>query len=56
MEQQLKLPLDHDLQSNKLNVLFAKFEKYCKPKQNVTVERYQLNNIMHMQETVEVID
>ena len=25
---------------NKIDVLFTKFEVYCKPKQNVTVERY----------------
>ena len=28
---------------NKIDVLFTKFEEYCKPKQNVTIERYRFN-------------
>ena len=28
---------------DKINVLFAKSESYCKPKRNVTVERYKFN-------------
>ena len=28
---------------DKIDVLFTKFEEYCKPKQNVTVERYRFN-------------
>jgi len=38
----------------KLDILFAKFKKYCKPKQNVTVERYQFNTCV--QKTDETID
>ena len=30
-------------EENKLDVLFRKFEAYCKPKQNITVERYRFN-------------
>ena len=41
-------------ESNKLDILFSKFEKYCKPKQNVTVERYQFNT--RAQEIDETID
>ena len=29
-------------ETDKITVLFAKFESYCKPKQNVTIERYVL--------------
>ena len=32
-----------ELQCDKINVLFKKFEEYCKPKQNITVERYHFN-------------
>ena len=32
-----------DTQCDKINVLFTKFEEYCKPKQNMTVERHQFN-------------
>jgi uncharacterized protein YfaT (DUF1175 family) len=28
---------------NKINVLFAKFEDYCKPRKNVIMERYKFN-------------
>ena len=30
-------------ETGKINVLFAKFEAYCKPKENVTIERYRFN-------------
>ena len=30
-------------ETDKIEVLFAKFEAYCKPKQNVTIERYRFN-------------
>ena len=30
-------------ETNKINVLFAKFEAYCKPKHNVTIKRYCFN-------------
>ena len=30
-------------ETDKIDVLFAKFEAYCKPKQNVTIERYRFN-------------
>jgi len=30
-------------ETNKIDVLFAKFEAYCKPKQNVTIKRYCFN-------------
>jgi len=29
--------------TDKIDVLFAKLEAYCKPKQNVTIERYRFN-------------
>ncbi|KAL5468831.1 hypothetical protein EMCRGX_G029953 [Ephydatia muelleri] len=32
-----------DQDKNKISILFQKFEGYCKPKQNVTVERYRFN-------------
>ena len=32
-----------DSQCDKIDVLFTKLEEYCKPKQNVTVERYRFN-------------
>ena len=28
---------------DKIDILFSKFEEYCKPKQNVTIERYRFN-------------
>ena len=27
-------------ETNKIDILFCKFDAYCKPKQNVTIERY----------------
>jgi len=30
-------------ETDKIEVLFAKFEAYCEPKQNVTIERYRFN-------------
>ena len=30
-------------EKNKISILFQKFEGYCRPKQNVTVERYRFN-------------
>ena len=30
-------------ETDKIDVLFTKFEAYCKPKQNVTIERYRFN-------------
>eukprot|EP00731_Ephydatia_muelleri_P001018 Em0001g1018a len=39
---------------DKINILFAKFESYCKPKRNVTVERYKFNT--RMQAAEESID
>ena len=30
-------------ETSKIDVLFAKFEAYCKPKRNVTIERYRFN-------------
>ena len=41
-------------EQDKINVLFAKFESYCKPKRNVTVERYKFNT--RMQAAEESID
>ncbi|KAL5488848.1 hypothetical protein EMCRGX_G017861 [Ephydatia muelleri] len=32
-----------DQDKNKISILFQKFKGYCKPKQNVTVERYRFN-------------
>ena len=32
-----------DDEKDKIDVLFKKFEEYCKPKKNVTVERYKFN-------------
>ena len=32
-----------DGERDKISTLFAKFEAYCKPKQNVTIERYRFN-------------
>ena len=43
-----------DSQHDKIDVLFTKFEEYCKPKQNVTVERYHFNTCM--QDMAEPID
>ena len=43
-----------DTQRDIINVLFTKFEEYCKPKQNVTVERHQFNT--RVQDKVEQID
>ena len=33
-----------DNERDKISVLFAKFEEYCRPKQNVTIERYRFNS------------
>ena len=41
-------------QHDKIDVLFTKFEEYCKPKQSVTVERYRFNT--RMQDKAEPID
>ena len=41
-------------QRDKIDVLFNKFEEYCKPKQNVTVERYHFNT--RVQDKGEQID
>ena len=30
-------------EADKIDILFSKFEAYCKPKQNVTIERYRFN-------------
>ena len=43
-----------DTQCDKIDVLFTKFKEYCKPKQNVTIERYHFN--MRMQDKAEPID
>ena len=32
-----------DGERDKIDILFSKFEVYCKPKQNVTIERYRFN-------------
>ena len=32
-----------DEETGKIDVLFTKFEAYCKPKQNLTIERYRFN-------------
>ena len=34
-------------EQDKIEVLFSKFESYCKPKQNVTIERYRFNTRVH---------
>jgi len=41
-------------ETDKINVLFTKFEAYGKPKQNVTIERYRFNN--HTQTSGETIN
>ena len=41
-------------EKDKINVLFKKFEDYCKPKQNIAVERYKFN--MRLQDKSETID
>ena len=41
-------------EESKLDVLFTKFDTYCKPKQNITVERYHFN--MRAQEANETIN
>ena len=41
-------------EKDKIDVLFTKFEDYCKPKQNVAVERYKFNS--RLQEKSETID
>ena len=44
----------NDMQHDKIDVFFTKFEEYCKPKQNVIVERYQFNT--QVQDKAESID
>ena len=39
---------------DKINVLFAKFKKYCKPKQNITIECYCFNS--RVQGKLETVD
>ena len=41
-------------EQNKLTPLFKKFDDFCKPKQNITVERYKFNT--HTQKTDQTID
>lgn len=41
-------------ETNKISVLFQKFENYSKPKQNITVERYKFNT--RVQSNTESID
>ena len=41
-------------ETDKLDVLFTKFGTYCKPKQNITVERYRFNT--RVQEASKTID
>ena len=43
-----------EIQVNNIYVLFSKFEEYCKPKQNATVERYRFNT--RTQDKAEPID
>ena len=43
-----------DKSRDKIDVLFNKFEEYCKPKQNITVERYRFNT--QVQDKGEQID
>ena len=33
-----------DEERDKINILFTKFEEYCKPRGNVTIERYRFNS------------
>lgn len=32
-----------EVEQDKIDILFSKFNAYCKPKQNVTIERYRFN-------------
>ena len=41
-------------EESKLDVLFTKFDTYCKPKQNITVKRYHFN--MRAQEANKTIN
>ena len=43
-----------DKSRDKIDVLFNKFKEYCKPKQNITVERYRFNT--QVQDKGEQID
>lgn len=43
-----------DGERDKIDILFAKFEAYCKPKQNVMIERYRFNTRVQAKE--ETID
>ena len=41
-------------EQDKIDVLFSKFESYCKPKQNVTIQRYRFNTrVQGRQETID---
>ena len=41
-------------EQDKIDVLFSKFESYCKPKQNVAIERYHFNTrVQGRQETID---
>ena len=41
-------------EQGKIDILFSKFETYCKPKQNVTIERYRFNTrVQGRQENVD---
>ena len=41
-------------EQDKIDILFTKFEMYCKPKQNVTIERYRFNTrVQGKQETID---
>ena len=33
-----------DDERDKIDILFTKFEAYCKPRRNVTIERYRFNS------------
>ena len=43
-----------DGERDKIDILFSKFEAYCKLKQNITIERYRLDT--HVQAKHETID
>ena len=41
-------------EQDKIDILFSNFEVYCKPKQNVTIERYRFNTrVQGRQETID---
>jgi len=33
-----------DIERDKIDILFGKFEEYCRPKQNITIEHYHFNS------------